>query len=126
MRTMREVFAPVVAAFRPDLIIVSAGYDAHWRDPLGRMGLTVAGFAALTREVMAWAERLCGGRLVVLMEGGYDLDALAESMLATVQTLAGQPATDPLGPSPYREPQAEVERAVQRTRAAIAPYWPVS
>jgi acetoin utilization deacetylase AcuC-like enzyme len=123
MRTLTEVFAPVVTAFKPQLIIVSAGYDAHWRDPLGRMGLTVEGFAAMTREVMAWADRLCGGKLVVLMEGGYDLDALADSMLATVQALAGQPARDALGSSPYREPAAEVERAIARTRQALAPYW---
>ncbi|MDB5099143.1 MAG: histone deacetylase superfamily [Cyanobacteria bacterium RYN_339] len=124
LHTMQEVFAPVVAAFKPELIIISAGYDAHWRDPLGRMGLTVAGFAALTREAQGWADRLCGGKLVALMEGGYDLEALAASMLATVQVLAGVEVADLLGPSPYHEPKAEVERAIRRTLQAIKPYWP--
>jgi acetoin utilization deacetylase AcuC-like enzyme len=125
MRAFREVFTPIVDAFAPELVILSAGYDAHWRDPLGRMGLTVAGFAALTREVMAWADTHAQGRLVGVMEGGYDLDALSASMLATVQTLRGEAVTDTLGPSPYAEPTAEVDRAIADAKAALAPYWPV-
>jgi acetoin utilization deacetylase AcuC-like enzyme len=123
-RTFREVFAPVVRAFRPELIILSAGYDAHWRDPLGRMGMTVAGFAELTRVVKGWADTLSQGRLVAVMEGGYDLDALSGSMLATVQVLRGEPAEDTLGPSPYWEPEAEVDRAIADAKAALSPYWP--
>lgn len=124
LRTFKEVLGPVMREFRPDLIILSAGYDAHWRDPLGRMGLTVAGFAELTREVKAWADALCDGRLMAVMEGGYDVDALSASMLATVQALRGAPVEDPLGPSPYWEPTDEVERAIDEAKSALAPYWP--
>lgn len=123
-RTFQEIFAPIVRAFQPDLIIISAGYDAHWRDPLGRMGLTVAGFAALTREVAGWSDALSRGRLVVLMEGGYDLDALAASMHATVETLLGRPVADALGPSPYHEPARAVDRAIEASRVALVPFWP--
>lgn len=118
------LFRPLVDAFRPELVIVSAGYDAHWRDPLGRMGLTVGGFAALTREVAAWADRHAEGRLLLLMEGGYDLDALARSLTASVQVLRGGEVVDPVGPSPYPEPTADVARAIAATRTALAPYWP--
>ena len=124
LAAFRAVFRPLVDAFRPELVIVSAGYDAHWRDPLGRMGLTVGGFAALTREVEAWAEAHAQGRLLLLMEGGYDLDALARSLAASVQVLRGGEVADPLGPSPYPEPMADVERAIAASRAALAPYWP--
>ncbi|MFP5500851.1 MAG: histone deacetylase, partial [Candidatus Sericytochromatia bacterium] len=123
LRVFRELLAPVMAAFAPELIILSAGFDAHWRDPLGRMGLSVAGFEALTREVAAWAERHAGGRLVVLQEGGYNLDALAYSMLATVRTLVGAPVEDPLGPSPYHEPIEEIEAAIGEVRRVLAPYY---
>lgn len=122
-RAFREVFEPVLRQFAPELLIVSAGYDAHWRDPLGRMGLTVSGFARLTRLVMDWADELSGGRLVVVMEGGYDLDALAHSMRATVTTLRGGPVEDTLGPSPYAEPQAAIDKAIASARQALAPYW---
>lgn len=124
VRAFNEVFTPIVTAFEPDLIILSAGYDAHWRDPLGRMGMTVEGFAELTRLVKRWADTLCKGRLVAVMEGGYDLEALSSSMLATVQVLRGEPVEDTLGPSPYWEPQAEVDRAIQDAKEALAPFWP--
>lgn len=124
LRTFREVFAPVMRGFRPELIIISAGYDAHWRDPLGRMGLTVAAFGELTREVKAWADELCAGRVIAVMEGGYDVEALSDAMLATVQALRGEPVEDRLGPSPYAEPTEEVTRAIAEAQAALAPYWP--
>ena len=113
----------VVRQFEPELLIISAGYDAHWRDPLGRMGLTVGGFAALAAEVKQWAGQLCEGRLVVLMEGGYDLEALAASLAATVEVLLGRPVDDRLGPSPYHEPMPAVEEAIAAARQALAPYW---
>lgn len=124
LRAFRQVFRPIVDAFRPQLVIVSAGYDAHWRDPLGRMGLTVGGFAALTREVAAWADDHAEGRLLLLMEGGYDVDALARSLAASVQVLRGGEVADPVGPSPYPEPAEDVDRAIAASRAALAPFWP--
>lgn len=123
-RTFAAVFRPLVAEFKPELVIVSAGYDAHWRDPLGRMGLTEAGFADLTHEVAAWADTTAEGRLLLLMEGGYDLDALARSLAASLQALRGGEPEDVLGPSPYPEPMADVEAAIATTQAALAPYWP--
>jgi acetoin utilization deacetylase AcuC-like enzyme len=123
-QTFAEVFRPLVAAFAPELVIVSAGYDAHWRDPLGRMGLTVPGFADLTREVRAWADASAQGRLLLLMEGGYDLDALAQSLAGSLQALRGAAYPDALGPSPYPEPLRDVEVAIAATQAALAPHWP--
>ena len=87
----REAFAiaiqPRVAAFGPDLVVISAGFDAHWRDPLADLQLTDADFAWATRQVMDIAGRQCGGRIVSLLEGGYDLGSLARSVAAHVQAL---------------------------------------
>lgn len=78
---------PALQAFSPELIIVSAGFDAHERDPLGSLCMTAGDFAWITRELMAAAEALCDGRLVAVLEGGYDLQALSESVTAHVGEL---------------------------------------
>lgn len=87
----REAFAsrilPELEAFEPDLIIISAGFDAHHRDPLAGINLTEADFSQATAALMDVADRHCGGRLVSLLEGGYDLQGLALSTAAHVKRL---------------------------------------
>ncbi|MBZ4558382.1 histone deacetylase family protein [Mycobacterium avium subsp. hominissuis] len=80
-------FVPALQAFSPELIIVSAGFDAHERDPLGSLTMTTDDFGWVTRELMKSAEKLCDGRLVAVLEGGYDLQALADSVTAHVGEL---------------------------------------
>jgi acetoin utilization deacetylase AcuC-like enzyme len=78
---------PRIAAFQPDLIIISAGFDAHWRDPLANINLREPDFAWATQELMALADRHAGGRLVSILEGGYDLEGLSKSAAAHVMAL---------------------------------------
>ena len=78
---------PAIVAFAPDLIVISAGFDAHWRDPLAGLNLSEADFAWATEAVMEIADKRCGGRIVSLLEGGYDLTGLADSVAAHVATL---------------------------------------
>lgn len=85
--TFQDRILPAVQAFSPELIIVSAGFDAHERDPLGSLRMTAADFAWVTRELMKSADKLCDGRLVAVLEGGYDLQALADSVTAHVGEL---------------------------------------
>jgi len=91
--TFREAYdtalLPRIEAFSPDLILISAGFDAHYRDPLGNLRLREEDFAWITRKLMAIAERKCGGRVVSLLEGGYDLDGLGRSVAAHVTALMG-------------------------------------
>jgi acetoin utilization deacetylase AcuC-like enzyme len=95
-----HVFAPAMAKFKPDLVLVSAGFDAFEHDPLAGMRVTHAGFEAMARRLRAVADRVAGGRIVVVLEGGYDLDGLAGGMTrvleALVQPSTGQPAIAPL------------------------------
>jgi acetoin utilization deacetylase AcuC-like enzyme len=90
----REAFEaavlPRIDAFQPDLIVISAGFDAHWRDPLASLNLTEADFAWATKRLMDLADRHAGGRVVSLLEGGYDLEGLAKSTAAHVNALMGQ------------------------------------
>ena len=84
---MEVAILPRVEDFAPDLIVTSAGFDAHRRDPLGNLNLVEADFARVTRSVMEIAQRRCSGRIVSVLEGGYDLDALARSAAAHLLAL---------------------------------------
>ncbi len=105
------VLRPLARRFRPEMVIVSAGYDAHWRNSRYVQGirerLTVHGLAALSRSLQEVAGAHCPGRLVGVLEGGYDLEALAYGVLATLRVWLGDmDVEDPLGPPPTaaREP----------------------
>jgi len=84
---METAILPRVDDFSPDLILVSAGFDAHRRDPLGAINLIEADYAWITRRLMEIARRRCGGRIVSLLEGGYDLEGLSRSVAAHVAAL---------------------------------------
>ena len=86
-KAFEEILTPAAQAFKPDFVLVSAGFDAHESDPLGGMNVTAEGFAQLTKIVKLIAEQLCQGRLVCLLEGGYDLEGLADSVQAHIKVL---------------------------------------
>ncbi len=86
---MRSLILPRIAAFKPDLILISAGFDAHRRDPLAQINLEESDFAWVTGELMEIAARHSSGRIVSLLEGGYDLEGLSLSAAAHVRTLMG-------------------------------------
>ena len=88
---LREKILPRIDAFAPDLVVVSAGFDAHRRDPLGNLELVEEDFAWVTSELVKLAEKHAGGRLVSVLEGGYDLGALARSVAAHVGALMEAP-----------------------------------
>jgi acetoin utilization deacetylase AcuC-like enzyme len=97
----RQVMAPAADRFNPQMILVSAGFDAHWDDPLGDMNISTAGFAQLTNIIIELARSLCDGRLVLVQEGGYSLDAMAACVATCVNLLLGDDAAvDSLGPAP--------------------------
>jgi len=105
-RILDEIVGPVAWRFQPQLILVSAGYDAHWDDPLASLLLSVGGYAAIARSLRDLAAELCGGRLVFTLEGGYHLEALAYSILNTFAVLLDDKdwkLMDPLGSSPRGE-----------------------
>ena len=94
LAAFRSRIAPAIVTFRPQLLLISAGYDAHEQDPVGGMRLTDAGFRELMSETVALAERVCDGRLLVVLEGGYDVSALARCVADAIEILDGQQATD--------------------------------
>jgi acetoin utilization deacetylase AcuC-like enzyme len=117
-----DVVLPVTAQFDPELVIVSAGFDAHEEDPLGGMRMTAAGFGRLVGCLCEVADHCSAGRLVLVTEGGYHLRALAESLSATLSAMDDRAAVEPL-PAAAGAPSDLGRRASRQARAAQAPFW---
>ncbi len=102
-----RIMAPFVRSFQPDLILVSAGFDAHWNDPITALGLSTAGFYMLSKRLVELAAEYCNGSIVFVLEGGYDPANLANGAAAVFAALtgssSGQSADDPM---PYPEPES--------------------
>ena len=120
-----EVVGPVVGQFGPDLIMISAGFDAHERDPLGGMRLSAPAFGAMTAELCSIADDCCGGRVVAVTEGGYDLAALADSLDCVVDGLAGPPGRRAVWPAAGAIAPSRGRAAVLATSAALGRLWPI-
>jgi len=118
-----QIVVPTVRRFRPELIMVSAGYDAHWADGLALMAVTTTGFAQMVRIIKELADELCGGRLVFSLEGGYNPNALAASVKATFDVLLGNTKIDDsLGQAPrsFGAPKIDLLiRAIKEVHALL-------
>lgn len=90
-RAYEQVIVPALQRWKPDIILVSAGYDAHWSDPIGHMILSITGFATITQMLSQAAGELCQGRIALVLEGGYNLDAIGAGVVASLRVLMGRP-----------------------------------
>ena len=113
---------PIGRLFAPQLILVSAGFDAHERDPLAGLTVTTNGFAKLCAMTRSLAESTCDGRIVLVLEGGYDLTALADSVHACVETLAAETTPSPYAGGFPRILDPAVDKAIEVQRR----YWALS
>ena len=120
-RVFREVVMPILSAYEPDAVVLSAGFDAHAADPLGGMQLSTGGYATLTRRLWAFAADRCAGRLAVTTEGGYDLQALEECLDSTLEVCAAEP---PASVAPVAGSTAIAAAALESVLRAQSPYWP--
>jgi acetoin utilization deacetylase AcuC-like enzyme len=110
-----QVIAPKLRHFQPQLILVSAGYDAHFADSISgaAMRLSCAGYVSIVARLQALAEELCDGRIVLALEGGYNLTALSWSVRNSIEVLLGEVATaDPLGLPPVRHPRPDLRELI--------------
>jgi len=116
-QAFEEIIIPVTRRFGPELILVSAGYDAHWADQLAMMQVSTSGFARMVRIIQELANELSQGRLVLSLEGGYNLTALATSVKATFEVLLGERATaDPMGEAQRRWPAPDIRPLLQKLK----------
>ncbi|KAK9812966.1 hypothetical protein WJX72_006576 [[Myrmecia] bisecta] len=113
----QEIVEPAAHRFQPDIVLVSAGYDAHWRDPLAGLQFRTSTYHRLAAHVKRLADTLCGGRCVFLLEGGYDLKALGEAVTDSFLGLLGEPSQDKFNPDLLRdEPSDKVKQVLSEAR----------
>ncbi|MSO55400.1 MAG: histone deacetylase [Acidobacteria bacterium] len=117
----KALVIPVIDQFRPELLLISAGYDAHERDPLARMRVSTIGYAALTKSLCDAADRHCHGRVVAVTEGGYDLAALKACLESSIVVLDG--GTVPTPSEPSLAATSRSRTAIAAVRAAQSKYW---
>ena len=103
-RTILEaLILPLLDRFSPEMLLISFGFDTHWRDPIGSLLLSAGEYGRLITCLVNWADDHCNGRISLVLEGGYDLAAASACATAVTASLLGLPWTDPLGKAPYVE-----------------------
>jgi acetoin utilization deacetylase AcuC-like enzyme len=107
-RIADQIFKPMVEAFRPEMLLISAGFDAHWNDPITSLGLSTRGFYNISKKLVELAGEVCGGKIVFVLEGGYDPHNVANGVGAVFDALTSSPLGNEAGDaSPYKEPDVE-------------------
>jgi len=125
VRVFRDILCPVARAFRPEIILVSAGFDIYVGDPLGDMKVTPEGFACLTRILLNLADECCNGRVVLVLEGGYHIQGLTRSVRAVLLELLGETqVTEETLSRMAADTDDTCTRLVRRVQEKISPFWP--
>ncbi len=122
LRVFDRLVVPIGRHFKPEFILVSSGFDAHVRDPLAQMRVTESGFAAMARRVKLLAAEWCGGKLVAALEGGYDLEAIAESGRAVIDEF-GRDADEPISPDKGGD---RIMPMIERASQNVGRFWNLS
>ncbi len=119
LRFFDEFILPIGRKFKPEFILVSAGFDCHFRDPLGDMRVSEDGFAAMTRRVKELAAESCGGRMIAALEGGYDIEEIAKSGRAVIEEL-GREGDEPIAPARGGERAMPI---IERAARGVGKFW---
>jgi acetoin utilization deacetylase AcuC-like enzyme len=124
MEIFEEILEPIALEYKPDIVFVSAGFDIYHQDPLGGMQVTPEGFANLARIVLAFAKETCGGKVVFVLEGGYHLDGLRDSVREVLKTLRGDTPDGSRGEK-LRESMDHrmIDPVMKKVKDAQKPFW---
>ncbi len=117
-----EILVPVVEGFKPEVILISAGFDIYFADPLGGMSVTPIGVAYLTRLIKDLAQRFCQGKILLTLEGGYNLQGLAECVAAVISELAGQSIIPEDRLEELKKVRAPLG-VIDQVKETLRPYW---
>jgi acetoin utilization deacetylase AcuC-like enzyme len=116
----REVLVPIADQYKPEALLVSAGFDSYYNDPLGGMAVTEGGFATMTRMLMEVADKHCNGKVLCALEGGYDLNGLTTSVKAVIMELKGTPMYTP---DKKINPSNEIKETIDKVKQVLQPFW---
>jgi acetoin utilization deacetylase AcuC-like enzyme len=126
VKIFRKVLQPVALEFKPELVLLSAGFDTHFQDPLGGMRVTPEGFAAMARILLNIAETCCQGRFVAVLEGGYHVVGLTRSVKAVLEEMLDETHVSEERLSHFeKEADEETEQLINKVISRIRPYWKV-
>lgn len=104
-RVADEIFEPMVKAFKPEMLLISTGFDSHWNDPITSLGLSTHGFYTISKKLVEMAGKYCNGKIVFVLEGGYDPHNVANGVGAVFDALTSRPLRNEADDaSPYKEP----------------------
>ena len=117
LMVFREVLVPIAMEFKPDIVMISSGHDAHKGDPLGGMGISTEGFGAMAGVAKEIADGLCDGKVIATLEGGYRLDTLSASVVAVLKAFSGDV------PKVKISDDIRTARRIEEVRATQKPYW---
>lgn len=109
-----KLIVPKVERFRPDFLVVAAGYDGHWKDPQGSLALSLKGLHNISENLISLADRSCGGKIAFVLEGGYSASVVSQGIMNSILALQNEASGpfDSLGPAPTREP--DITKVVQQ------------
>ncbi|MCK9273589.1 MAG: histone deacetylase [Syntrophales bacterium] len=126
LSVFRRILEPVACEYKPQLILLSAGFDICAKDLLGGMKVTSRGFTALTRVLLDIAEKCCQGRLVATLEGGYNVDIMTHSIKAVLMEMSGMTITSPCSLDTIQQSAGpSVQKVIDKIIKRIQPYWKV-
>jgi acetoin utilization deacetylase AcuC-like enzyme len=126
VKIFRKILQPVALEFKPELVLLSAGFDTYFQDPLGSMRVTPEGFAAITRILLEIADSCCRGRLVAVLEGGYHVAGLTKSVKAVLEEMLDEThCPEEKLSSLEREVDEETNQVIKQVISRINPYWKV-
>ncbi|MCX7858066.1 MAG: histone deacetylase [Deltaproteobacteria bacterium] len=115
-----EILLPILNQYKPDFIMVSAGFDAYYKDPLGGMSLTENGYSLITKILLSLSEKLCEGRLLCVLEGGYNVEGLAICVKKVIEVLKNSSSRDLNKPT---NPSKKAIHTVEEVKKRLSPYW---
>lgn len=120
-----EIFVPLIEEFEPELIAISAGQDAYFADMLANLNFTIETYIGVTERVMKVADKICDGRIAIVLEGGYNLEALPQIVAAIINTLAGIEGFDfsDVYPTPKQTISPIIKERVLKIRRLLSDYW---
>lgn len=122
-RAFDEVISPVVREFKPQFVLVSAGFDGHYSDTVASLALTTKGYMKTFEHIMEYAQ-LCQGKLAVLLEGGYNLNIIGKIAVGAVSEMAGIPFVAPVeSPQIDKKVGKQAERVIEEARRIHSAYW---
>lgn len=126
VKIFREILQPVALEFKPELVLLSAGFDTYFQDPLGAMRVTPEGFSAMARILLNIADACCQGRLVAVLEGGYHIQGLTKSVKCVLEEMLDEThCSEEKFSSLEREADEDTNQIIKQVISRINPYWKV-